>query len=304
MKFIHRGEAVRYNKMPKDFVGPQEADVLFSIAEKLSISEDSVAYLTTAGSAAAESGLMATHLSEDERHARLHEAEELWKRAEGAFIARHIDDDWTESKLLSIPDRIKMNQTFLPIYHDLVNGFVREETMEKTHERLNRLGITNLRRLRVAQEMNDLGAVSMRMGLGNEIGTILPVSRLKCPSFFAIPAMARADDGTYHRDQTHDVRLIHQSWGNILSCVPYEVKSGSFTHPDRYVSAVIAGKIHLQMPSSADPLELVRYIDQEQHGTISEQHLAELNEITSRVLQEAVNYKNKTSLGKKALAVA
>ena len=304
MKFIHRGEVARYNKIPKDFVGPLQADDLFLIAEKLKKSEDSVVCLNTAASAAAESGLMATHLSEDERHARLHSADEIWQRAQHVFIERHINDGWTESKLLSVPDRIEMNRLFLPLYHDFVEGNVKDFTAEKTHERLTRLGMANIRRFTTAQQLGDMGATSMRLGLGNEIGTILPISRLKCPSFFAIPATARADNGTHHRDQTHDVRLVHQSWGNIISCVPYEVKSGSYTHEDRYESAVIAGKIHLQMPSSANTLELALFIDQEQRGVISQQHLDELNEITSRVLREAVNYKNRSSLGSKALVAA
>lgn len=304
MSVNFQAEAKRYHQMPKDFVGPAEADALFSTYSRLSRAEGKPGHLFTAGSAAAEAGLMATDRSAEERHARLHSADTIWQQAQEAFINRHIDDGWSESKLLSVPDRIEMNRIFIPLYHDLVDGYVRETTIEKTHQRLIRLGLANLNRHDQSYQASDSGGVSLRRGIGYELGTMMTVTRLGCPSFFAIPATDRADHGAYHREETHDVRLIHQSWGNIISCVPYEIKPYTKNHTARYNSALIAGRIQLQMPSSTSPLELAVYMDKENRGTISDEQLCHLNEITSSVLTEAISYKNKLSIGQKALAVA
>lgn len=304
MSYNFQAEAMRYHQIPKDFVGPSEADALFSTYRRLSRAEDKPGHLFTAGSAAAEAGLMATNASTQERHARLHSADTIWQKAQEAFIDRHIDDGWSESRLLSIPDRIEMSRIFVPLYHDLVDGCVRETTIEKTHQRLIRLGLDNSRRHDQSCLANDSGGISLRRGLGYELGTMMTVTRLHCPSFFAIPATDRADHGGYYREETHDVRLIHQSWGKIISCVPYEIKPYTKNHTNRYKSALIAGRIQLQMPSSTSPLELASYMDKENRGLISEKDLEELNAITSSVLTEAISYKNKLSIGQKALAVA
>ena len=304
MKFIHRSELERYHQIPKDFVGPEAADDLFSIYDKLRLAEHSSTYLYTAGSAAAEAGLMANDAPRDVRHARLHDADTIWQKAQESFINAHINDDWSEAKLLSIPDRIEMNRIFISLYHDFVDGCVREATIEKTHERLVRLGMLNTRRYEIAKDSNDSGGVSMRRGLGYKLGTLMTITRLKCPSFFAIPATARADHGAYHPSETHDVRLVHQSWGTILSCVPYEVKPCEGQHRERYSSALVAGRVLLLMPSSTDALDLALYMDKEQRNTLTPHLLQELNEITSRVLSEAVGYKNTLHIGRTALVGA
>jgi hypothetical protein len=287
--------------MPKDFVGPSEADDLFTIYEKLSRADYSYGYLFAAASAAAESGLMATHLSSDERHFRLQCADEAWQDAQAVFLDKHGAKGWSEAKLEAIPDRVEMNRIYMPMYHDLVDGNMREVTISKTHERLVKLGLKNLRLHDGAEEVNDPSGFVIRRGLGYELCTLMTVTRLKCPSFFAIPATARADHGTYHGEETHDVRLIRQSWGKIEQCVPYEVKPSDGTTRDRYKSAFVRGRVELMMPSATHPMELATYMGQELRGDISLEHFAELNEITSRVLRQAVDYTNQLPLAGRAL---
>ena len=301
MKYVNRDQLARYHQLPKEFVGPLEADDLFFIHDALKDASYSSTYLYTAGSAAAESGLIASHLTNDERHYRIDCADKIWKQAQDAFIKRHIEDDWSESKILTIPDRIEMSRIYNPLYHDMIEGNVRQETIEKTHHRLIRLGLLNLKRHDQAEQISDFGALMMRRGLAYELGTLMTATRLVCPSFFAIPATARADNGEHFPEETHDVRLIHQSWGQIKSCIPYEVKPTDGKYRHRYRSAYVRGRVELLMPSSTNPLDLVRYMAEEQQGTISNQHRAELNEITSRVLRQAEDYKNRMPLGAKAL---
>ena len=304
MKFVHRAELSRYNQIPKDFVGPLGADDLYSIHEKLRQNDSSPYYLYIAGSATAESGLMATHLSNDERHARIEEANQLWKQAQETFILRHINDGWTETKLRTVPDRIEMNRIFLPLYHDMVDGNVRQPSSKVLHERLARLACANLRDHDKALEAEDFGALSFRRGLGYELCTHLTISRLRCPSFFTVPAPARADDGTHFASETHDVRLIHQSWGSIKTCIPYEVKSTDRDSLVRYKSALVRGRIELQVPNSEHPLELAAYIQQEINGDIDPIREKQLDTITSNVLHEAQKYRQKMAIGSGTLAMS
>lgn len=299
-------QLARYLSMPKDFVGPRQADALFQMHEEMSHVKHSWSYQFAAGSAAAESGLMASHLSTDERHMRIEAANQAWQAAQSIFIFNHLSDDWSEAKLYTIPDRIEMHRSYVELYHDMIEGNVRDETMERTHQRLVEIGMANLRMHDKAVEEGDWSPISSRRGLSYELGTLTPVTRLMCPSFFAIPATARADHGEFFPDQTHDVRLIQQSWGTIQRCIPFEVKptDGSLLEkrqPSRYKSAFVRGRIELLMPSSTEPLDLIRYMDAEQKGTISETHKRELDQITSRILTLAEQYSNR-QLGGQALS--
>jgi len=303
MKFPHQEELARYNQMPKDFVGPTEADVLFSMHEAMMNAHDSWSYLYVAGSAAAESGLMATHLDKDERHDRIDAAESAWREAQDRFIFKHHTDEWSNSKRYSIPDRIEMHRLFCVLYHDMVDENVTATTMQRLHQNLIHLAAANIVEHDDATLIGDYGAIAMRRGLAYELGTLMTITRLMCPSFFAIPATARADHGGFFPEQTHDVRLIQQSWGEVQWCVPYEVKPADGPYTERYRSAFVRGRVELLLPSSSEPLDLTRYMDAEQKGTLPPQHVRELNEITSRVLTLAGDYK-KRQLGTRALVSA
>lgn len=302
MKFPYQREFARYNQMPKDFVGPREADVLIAMHDEMRKAEHSWMYQFVAGSAAAESGLMATHLSFDERHRRLNSADKAWKAAQDGFLANHFTHDWSEEKLYTIPDRIEMHRTFLPLYRDMVDGDVKPMTLGSVHQRLVSLANANLDAHNEAEQTGDYGAVVYRRGLAYELGTILTITRLGCPSLFAVPVPARADHGEYFPEKTHDVRLIQQSWGEINWCIPYEVKPVTPKQADRYESALVRGRIELLMPSTTEPLDIVRYMKEEVDGTLSDQHRTELDEITSRVFRLAQDYKRKHALAGRAMS--
>lgn len=296
MKNVHSGELIRYHALPKTFVGPLEADDLFVIYERLQNAYDSFGYLSAAASAATESGLMATHLTKDERHHRLQCADQAWQDASTVFFERHFDKDWSDAQLFAVPDRVHMNRVFMPLFHDFVDGNIRETTIDKVHQRLVHLGSRNLMLHDQAESEQDVAGFIQRRGLGNELSTIMSVTRLRCPSFFAIPATVRADNGVHFPELTHDVRLIRQSWGRIENCIPCEVKGDNTWQRDQYKSAFVRGRVELMMPSAKHPLELARFIYEEQQGTITPKHLAELNEVTSKVLRQALDYDSNESI--------
>lgn len=301
MKFSHQRALARYYSMPKEFVGPHQADDLISMHETLGLAKKSWSYQFVAGSAAAESGLIGTNLDSSERHARIRAADKSWKRAQDGFISNHLQQDWSESRLYTIPDRIEMHRSYLELYHDMADGAVRIGTLEKTHHRLVQIAMSNKYHHDIAEATGDYPTMVNRRGLAYELGTLLTITRLKCPSLFTVPVPARADHGEYFPDKTHDVRLIQQSWGQINWCIPYEVKPTAHERWDHYESALVRGRVELLMPATTEPLEIATYMYEEENGGISAQHLDGLDEITSRVLRLAQDYKIRQSLAKSAL---
>ena len=289
-KFAPHPMLTRYNQIPKHFVEPELADELFFISTKLAREKPYPSYLFVAGSAAAESGLVATNISPEERHSRVHIAEQLWSQAQQRYIELHCNDGWTESKVTAFTDRIQAHRIFVPLFHDLINGCVEERTSEVLHERLVRLANRNLDLYLSSFDAHDYGGASGRKGLSAELGVIGSITRLNCPTYFAMPTTARGDDGTYFGDKVHDVQVISQSWGSIRSATPIEVKqSGLYRRGDRYSSTYVSGRVHLNMPSSESPHFLCRYLKKELQGTATPQEISELNDVTSNVLRETIN---------------
>lgn len=293
----------RYHEIPKHFAGPETADHLLSIYESLVGGAPRPSYFFAAGSAAAESGLVGTHLDTEERHRRIQCGHDAWKFAQKLSIDKHIDDNWTESKLLLFSDRVETQLIFTTLLHDMVNGDVRPETMASTHRRLVQLGVTNLQLYNQATRDKDPGAISGRRGLANEIAMPAAITRLQCPSYFAMPTVARADNGTYMSEDTHDAIILEQSWGSIRSTIPCEIKSKGGLRPSkRYKSAMIRGTVHLRMPSATSSLHLAKFLDKEIRGEATAQEITELNEVTSKVLREATKYLQQQKLARETLS--
>lgn len=284
--FTPHPELSRYNAMPKHFVGPEAADDLFSIYHTLSEEKPYPSYLYVAGSAAAESGLIGTHLLEVERHRRVQRAREAWLNAQTLYIERHVDEEWTEAKLTAFTDRVEAQIIYTNLLHDMINGHVRQETIDTVHYNLIRLAVRNLNMYEQGYANRDHGAISSRRGLAHELATTGAITRLRCPSFFAMPTVARGDDGSYFKDEVHDVQVLEQSWGAIRSAVPIEVKPSGAYQLGRYKSAVVKGRVHLKLPSATSGLELSRYLAKELKGEASAQEIEELNQVTSRILTE------------------
>lgn len=286
--FSPHPELTRYNMMPKHFVGAETADDLFSIYTTLRNEKPYPSYLFVAGSAAAESGIIGTHLSKEERHSRVHCAQEAWRTAQSQYLERHIDEGWSEAKLTAFVDRVEAQVLFLPLIHDLINGNVRQETSNTTHERIVRLAIRNFHLNRAATQASDVGGYSARRGLAYELATTGSITRLRCPSFFAMPTIARGDNGTYNKSDTHDVQLIEQSWGSIRSSTPMEVKPSGLYRSHGYEVAYIHGRLHLSMPSVDSSLELCTILSKEILGNANAEEIAELNSVTSKILSATV----------------
>lgn len=303
MKFPHQNELARYYSMPKEFVGPDTADDLFRMSKLLAKNERSFGYLFAAGSAAAESGLLAYDTPSDERHDRIDTAKKAWQKSQDAFLFSHMNEGWNEARMMCVPDRVQTQLAYIDIYHEMVDGYVEESTIGRLHATLVRLATLNKELHDYSDAIGDWTTATSRRGLGYEHGTLLTVTRLGCPSLFTIPSTARADHGGTAGDKAHDVRLIQQTHGVIKWCVPFEVKPTGY-YSDQYTSAFVRGRVELLMPSSLQPLELADYMQAELDGTITQQHLGELDDITSRVLGLAKDYRGREEFSSQVLRSA
>ncbi len=296
-------QMTRYLKLPKALVGPSKADALFSIHEQLRQRSTSWTYQFMAGSAAAESALTGSHLSVEERLARLEAADMCWREAQSIFVYRHDSPEAHDARLYMVPDKIEVHRAFVPLFTDITSGHVQPSTLDILHERVLDIGVKNLELYLKSGASGDRATMLWREGFGHEVSTILTVTRLKKPTLLAIPAFARCDNGVHHSADTHDVRLLQQSHGVIRSSTPFEVKTSESPKHSRYRSPIVRGTIELQVPSCDDSLAIVAYMDEERRGTLSPERAKELDEISIGILKLAADYKERT-FGKSALAHA
>src|SRR5207245_1409084 len=78
------------------------------------------------------------------------------------------------------------------------------------------------------------------------------------PTWFAIPAMTRSDSGHHHRQQTHDLLVIRQRWGELQNITPVEIKSAANQRDlRRYKALLVRGKLHLSVDGLHKPEEML-----------------------------------------------
>jgi hypothetical protein len=117
---------------------------------------------------------------------------------------------------------------------------------------------------------------------------MLAVNRLRSPTLVAMPAIARADSGRFHPQQTHDIELLHLNWGEIGSVTTIESKARpKEKHYQRYEAAIVGGRIHLFTKTGTSPVDTVLLFLKEDKGDISDDERAELEQMTDVIVHLA-----------------
>jgi hypothetical protein len=108
----------------------------------------------------------------------------------------------------------------------------------------------------LASRSGDIGGVADHRGFQYECNGLLSLLYLNNPNCIPTPSSARAGSGYDHRDQTHDISVIHQRWGKIHRVTPIEIKSAaSLRDRQRYKALIVRGKMHLSVEGRYDPKE-------------------------------------------------
>lgn len=233
----------RYLKMHKVVVGLHGAEQLEHIYETLS-EETMPQYLTAAASAATEAALVRHDLPREHRHELLDGAVDCWQRA--IEVQQVFNDKANFLTDNAGPYRAALSIACNPLFQDMVEGEVKEETMQAVFEDCLNIAQANVIQLGLAAIEGEIKAVSEHVGVGYECNALLAFNLKQSPTWFAVPATDRSDSGHHHRAQTHDIQVVHQRWGQLQSVTPVEVKSAATTKQrSRYSALVVRGKKHL-----------------------------------------------------------
>lgn len=268
----------QYLKIHKVFVGPQTATLLETIHEHLS-EETMPRYLAVAGWAAAEAALVQTDLSTHRRLALLDASVDCWERAaRNQMLLNKGDKPYLVEH--SAPFRFALDIATAPLLKGIVLGDVSDPIQESVFKDCLEIAQANSEAYYAAVQSGNHDAIADHVGFGYECNALLALNRLKIKSWFAVPALARSDSGHHHPEQSHDLSVIRQKWGDIKSVIPVEIKAAANARAKRrYKSLLVRGKMHLSEPG--------KYLHTETLDAITAVHKGEATKLQAKIADQA-----------------
>ncbi len=244
----------RYIRMPKVIIDESEADDLIDVARTLE-NEVLPRYLNAAGWAYCEAALIYTSIPTVDRIELANSAERQWLRAivnDNEMRERYgAESRQTDEER----HRYALNLAFLPLVKSIIVGNVTEVVWESVIKDVSAIASDSAREYTDALETGNLKKVAMHKGLLYEANALLALLNIRDLRYVPMPSTARGGTGYYHREQTHDISIIHQHWGEIRKVIPAEVKSrAQYEDIHRYKALLIRGRMHLSIGrNSPDP---------------------------------------------------
>ncbi len=285
-----------YMRMHKVFVGKATISQLVDIARSLE-HEDMPRYLSVAGWAAAEAALIGTDQSAAHRMRLLDKSQESWTRA---LRTQQMINYGNRNHLIehTAPYRMGLDLAVLPLLRGVVAGNVTDGICTQAFQDCLNIAQANVIQLKLAATQGDVEAVGDHVGFGYECNALLSLNRLQSKTWFAIPAMARADTGYHHSEQTHDLLVIRQKWGNIRSMIPVEIKSvASNRDRNRYRALLVRGKMHLSPEGHYDPRTTLTAIAAVHEGVATRQETEIVERVSGRFMNMLSDYHAGEQLG-------
>lgn len=279
----------RYIAIHKVFVGQRGAAQLIQLAGQL---HDTATpdHLIAAGWAVTEASLVLGSQDHESGQKLLDIACDAWLRA----IAHQRWINAQEGHPLSdysLEFRAARDIAFLPVFHEIVGGGVRKSTLKSVFEDVLNIAQLNAVRGHLAWTEGRVSAATDHGGFGYESNALLAYNRRLSGQWFALPASSRADNGIYHREQTHDVIVVHQERGQIVSATPVEIKAtASLRQRKRYASLLIRGKMHLAAPGNHRPEEVLEAITADYEGNATDSQRRLIVDISRRVHKMVGDY--------------
>lgn len=238
-----------YHRMHKVFVNETGAVQLETIARSLE-GESMPEYLDVAAWAWVENGLALPKLSAVERVRRIERGERCWEAA----LSAH--EQWNGEALYedSEPYRLARNLAFMPLAKALVLGNVTAAIREQVFVDTMALSQASVVQAHLANTAGNKEALGDHLGFQHENNAHLSLLYMDDPRYVCMPSSARGGSGHDYPEQTHDLVVINQHWGEVLKIVPVEVKAAaSLSDIKRYEALIVRGKMHLSVTGSYSP---------------------------------------------------
>lgn len=286
-----------YIHMHKVVVGKSGAEELQAIGATLE-QEELPTYLDAAGWAYAEAGLASSHNSTVDRVAMINKAERVWARGLINTLAIKEAYGFEYRYEDSEGHRVALNLAYAPLMKSIIVGNVQPSALRQTLLDTAEIARDSQLALARAHEREDLDAVAFHHGFLFEASALMALLHMEDPRYVPMPATARADTGYFHRDQTHDISIINQHWGDIRKVIPIEVKSKpTGRHKRRYKALIIPGKARLTI-GDAHVNETVNAFYNLAHGKVTAEQMVAVEQLSAqlremlRLYQKGISYES------------
>ncbi len=286
----------RYLRIHKVFVGNNGAEELIAVHHGLE-DEFLPRYLTAAGWAAIEAGLVHEGMSTRERLLLIEKGENCWRKA----LEHQCEFNDSNSEYLiedAFTYRTALDLAIAPLLKGVVVGDVTRTTAENVFRDCLNIAQAAEVQYRLAAERGDTVAIAEFLGFGYEANALLSLNRTLSRTWFAIPSMTRSDSGHHHRNQTHDLLVVHQNWGEIKSITPVEVKASACARDrKRYRALLVRGKMHLSYPGKYKPGDTLEAITAVYEGRATKEELEIAEAVSGRFISMLRDYYEGERLG-------
>lgn len=280
-----------YQLIPKTYADKDTAVRLEELADSMS-EEFNPGLLNAAASAYQEASIARSDLDTESRMTLFSKAKLSWEASlrNESYLCDKIPEqsDYIEGC------RVAVNLACLPMVKGLILGDVKAGAMaESIHNLLQISDISQVQR-NLAVKGSRMDAAAHHVGLEHEINTLLVFLYHQDPRFIALPSTERAGSGYFNKEQTHDINVISQHFGEVRSILPVEVKARpSRKDRLRYKALIIRGRMHLSAPSVGDPAITKEVFRRCFNGESSEGDEAFMGSIVQTVSQLTSDYKKR-----------
>jgi hypothetical protein len=281
-KYLDNPAYNHYIHMHKVVVGESGAHVLIELADALQ-DESLPTYLDAAGWAYAEAGLASHTASAVDRVELITKAEKMWQRSivNGVSIGETYDSTYKYGD--NEGHRTALNLAFAPLLKSIVVGSVSPDVMKRVLRDTTEIAHDSKLSLDRAYNDQDIDAAAFHRGFLFEASALMAMLYMDDPRYVPLPATARADTGYFHREQTHDISIINQHWGEIRKVIPVEIKSkASNRDKRRYRALIIPGKMRLSI-DGVDPRDTVDAFYDLQNGQATTKQAVEIERLSTQL---------------------
>ncbi len=264
-KYLDNPAFHEYLNIEKVAIMPESSDALLDIADELSI-EYMPRFTHAAAWAYAEVGLMDETRSAVERCELISEAERLWVQSAERETAiyessyRHAFNEPNDIYRHILP--LAYTSLMKSIVVGNVSDAVRKQALDDTVALAGQVADETDR----YRSVGNYDAAGGFIGLAHEMNALATMLYMGDPRYIPLPSTARADTGYYHREQTHDIMIINQHWGDIKKIIPVEIKARPGGRDKRrYKALLVKGRARLSV-SDGDPFKTVEVFERLHYG--------------------------------------
>jgi hypothetical protein len=296
ISFLPNPAYEQYLRMHKVFVGQGGADQLQDIYESL-CQEELPRYLSAAGWAATEAALVYTTMPEADRLDLLHAGVQCWERA--IDYQKRLNADGPDCLVeYAYPHRIALDMAVVPLLEGVITGNLTAEVRKDVFKDCLNIAQSNSVQINLMAKNGHLEGLAEHLGFGYECNALLAFNWRCSKGWFVIPSMARSDTGYHHRQQTHDLMVVHHRNGQLLNITPVEIKaSASARDRERYKALLVRGKMHLSAEGGYTPEATLKAIEAVYENNATPQQLHTFNNVTERFIDMVRDYCAGEALG-------